>query len=147
MDDAPLSTPPDKDDVNLRRLEIAHWVFAGFSGIQLLLILWLASIYFRLGMLETRPESGPAYQKAASSLLFLSILPTIMLTLNLLSAFFIRRRQCRVFSLSVAVIDCLFFPLGLIPAIPTLVLLYKEPIIAKYRADGAVARRPGPGSV
>ena len=52
---------------------------------------------------------------------------------NLLSAQYIKRRKYRIFSIVVACVDCISFPLGTILGVLTMVVLLRDSVIEYYK--------------
>jgi hypothetical protein len=128
-----------KDQDQIRLLSVFHYVSSGLSllGIG---FLFVHHLFFSKFM------DNPAMWKAANHqappkeffqiFIWFYILGAIWFlassVLNLISGFFLQKRQHRTFSLVVAGINCLHFPLGTTLGVFTFIVLMRDSVRVSY---------------
>ena len=127
----------DEDHLNL--LSIFHFVGAGLA---LLGILFLLAHFMFMHFIFTNPEvwkdqkGGPPPTAFFGIFIIFYVIGAIYLvacgTLNLMSGLFLRERKHRTFSMVVAGINCLHFPLGILLGVFTIVVLCRESVRRLY---------------
>ena len=127
----------DEDHLNL--LAIFHFVVA---AMMLLGILFLFVHYTMMHFVFANPDlwkdqkGGPPPEAILNILIIFYVIGgAFMLVigiLNVMSGLFLRGRKNRTFSLVVAGIDCLQFPLGTILGVFTFVVLFRDSVRALY---------------
>jgi len=128
------------DDSHLKLLCIFHFIFAGlaFMGILFLLVHFTIFHAFLENPKFSQNQKGlpPAEFFAIFKwfyLIFGSWL-SISIVLNVISAFFLRMRKHRIFSLVVAGINCIHVPFGTVLGVFTIIVLMQESIQESYGA-------------
>lgn len=138
------TTPPpipthDKDTEHLRLLVIFHYIWAGLAGFCGCGGISLHYALMRcLFTLPAKPGQAQLPEELLAILPIFYVIPAMFMsvgiTLNLLSAYFISRRQNRTFSIVVAGMNCLQVPFGLALGVFTLIVLLRDPVRATYAA-------------
>lgn len=138
----PPPIPPQSrhsvDAGHLDLLAILHFVLAGFSA------LGLGFMFFHWLLMKTMlsdprawQSDGPPPETILSAMFCLYLLMGMVLLIaglvNLLSGLFIRKRRHRLFSIVVAGMNCMAFPLGTALGGFTLVVLLRESVRERYR--------------
>jgi hypothetical protein len=130
----------DADHVKL--LSIFHFVGAGLGLLGILFVLGhyaiFSTIFSNPKMWENQKQGPPPpeifamfkWMYLAFGLWFFT-----SLTLNLISAFCLRARRARTFSLVVAAINCLHIPLGTVLGVFTLIVLVRDSVRELYEAE------------
>ncbi len=126
---------------NLRTLEILHYVYGAFEALGALVIF----IVFNTmgGFLQSdfvAQQSGEAAPAVVGSVMgamgwAIGLFVLFFAVLNIISARNIGKRKGRVFSMVVAGIDCLSFPLGTALGVFTLIELSKEDVKQLYSGE------------
>lgn len=126
---------------NLRTLEILHYVYGAFEalGALVIFILFNAIGGFMQSDFVAR-ESGEAAPAVVGSVMgamgwAIALFVLFFAVLNIISARNIGKRKGRVFSMVVAGIDCLSFPLGTALGVFTLIELSKEDVKQLYSGE------------
>ena len=130
------------DAEHVRLLAIFHFVSAGFSLLGVL----FSSLYLVLfQVIFSNPQAFAQSQQGAPPEEFVTFLRwftgsfivwfLVSCVGNLLSAFFLRARRHRTFSMVVAGINCLHIPLGTILGVFTLVVLGRESVRKLYMSS------------
>lgn len=167
----PLNPPPlqhmpyaqvrvaNTDVEHLKLLSIFHFIGGGLT----LLFGCVFIIHIAMGIVALNdgfgapPAATPAGTAPANSnappewfgWLFIGIGSTMMLlgwtlgSLTIYSGFCLRKRRRRVFSMVVAGINCIHFPLGTLLGVFTIIVLVRESVKALYQSE-AEARHGGP---
>lgn len=131
------------DRENLKLLAIFHFVGAGFALFGLLMIY----VHYRMfSDVVTNPqlwqrEGAPPMPAMPVDMLAIMKWVYIVLAalivgsglLNLLVALALRRRTLRVFSIVVAAVNCLYFPLGTALGVFTIIVLSRESVRQLYQ--------------
>jgi len=131
------------DADHLRLLAIFHFIAAGFA---LLAILFLWGHYTLMHMFMSNPKMWtPRTQQGPDPAEFFAMFRWIYAfialwlvasgALNLISAFCLRARKCRTFSIVVACINCLYMPLGTILGVFTILVLARDTVREVYEAQ------------
>jgi hypothetical protein len=129
----------DSDHLNL--LSIFHFVGAGFAVLGILFLLVHFAIFHTVfanpKMWESQKGSPPPAEFFSIFKWFYLILGLWFLgscALNLISAFCLRARKARTFSLIVAGINCLHMPLGTVLGVFTIIVLIRDSVRQLYEA-------------
>jgi len=132
------------DEEHLKLLVIFHRIY----GILVIAFSLLGFLYFLLFnfLLSfsknysrfTNEINFQALPQEFLNLFLIIIVVVIIISLtigvcNLLSAQYIKKRKLRIFSIVIACIDCLSFPLGTILGVMTLVVLSRNSVIEFYK--------------
>ncbi|HTR44037.1 MAG TPA: hypothetical protein VMH87_20680 [Pseudomonadales bacterium] len=127
----------DEDHLNL--LSIFHFVGAGLA---LLGILFLLAHFMFMHFIFMNPEiwknqkDGPPPAAFLGIFIIFYVIGGIFLVvcgvLNLMSGLFLRQRKNRTFSMVVAGINCLHFPLGILLGVFTIIVLCRESVRRLY---------------
>jgi len=130
-----------KDGEHVKLLSIFHFVVAGFAffGLAFLILHFLMmSFFLSPEFWKTQKNATPPPRELLHVFIFLYIFIGAWLmasgVLNVLSAFFLRQRQHRVFSLIVGGLNCLHIPLGTILGIFTILILSRDSVCQAYEA-------------
>ncbi len=131
----------DEDHLNL--LSIFYFVSAGLSFFG---ILALFADYVFLHFFFSNPvfmgnqKGGPPPEAVFGFFLvffmFFGALLVLLAILNVMTGFFLRERKHRTFSLVIAAIDCMQFPLGTALGVFTIIVLSRESVRKLYEANG-----------
>jgi uncharacterized membrane protein YozB (DUF420 family) len=131
----------DEDHLNL--LSIFYFVSAGLS---LLGILALFADFVFLHFFFSNPafmgnqKGGPppvaVFRFFLVFFVFFGALLVLLAILNVMSGFFLRERKHRTFSLVIAAIDCMQFPLGTALGVFTFIVLTRESVRKLYETPG-----------
>jgi hypothetical protein len=131
----------DIDANHLKLLSIFHFVGAGLAvlGIGFLFMHYtILSTVFSNPKFFQNQNQGPPPAEIFAMLkwlyLGLGLWFFSSLVLNLISAFFIRARKNRTFSLVVAAINCLHIPLGTVLGVFTSIVLIRHSVSELYNA-------------
>jgi peptidoglycan biosynthesis protein MviN/MurJ (putative lipid II flippase) len=129
----------DSDHLNL--LAIFHFVGAGFAVLGILFILVHFAVFHTVmanPKIWENQKSGPPpaeffaifkWMYLVFGLWFLS-----SCVLNLISAFCLRARKARAFSMVVAGINCLHVPIGTVLGVFTIIVLVRDSVRQLYEA-------------
>lgn len=129
------------DVAHLRLLSVFHFVGAGLGllglGILVLQYVFFGSVMANPEVWENGSGDGPPPEQFVAFMQFFIVLIgfLVLATMvgNLLSAIYLRRRRHRVFSLVIAGINCLQFPLGTALGIFTFIVLLRDSVRALYQ--------------
>jgi hypothetical protein len=129
----------DSDHLDL--LAIFHFVGAGFAVLG---ILFLLAHYAFLHMFFANPKMWEHQKGGPPPAEFFAIFKWFYLVfaiwffcsfaLNLISAFCLRARKYRTFSMVVAGIDCLHMPFGTVLGVFTIIVLIRDSVRQLYEA-------------
>ena len=133
------------DQEHMRLLGILHFVGAGLA---LLGILFLLLHYTIMHAVMTNPalwanqkQSGPPPEQIFSMLKWFYLVAAIWFVasgiLNIISGFCLRARKNRTFSLVVAGVNCVHFPLGTALGVFTFIVLLRDSVRESYEAASA----------
>jgi hypothetical protein len=131
----PAWGPQDESHLNL--LSIFYFIFGGLGllGGGFLAVHYLIMNAFMTGRFG--PQTGP--QPPQEFFLIMQVMYVVMGFLlvvgtaaNLASGLFLRRRRHRIFSMVVAGLNCLQFPLGTALGVFTFIVLLRESVRAGY---------------
>lgn len=141
----PIPGPPseavqrERDREHIKLLVIFHYVFAGFAVLG---ILFLAVHYAVMSAVFMNPEmwkeaeGGPPPEQIIPLIRVFYVAAGLAIigfcAVNVLSAVCMRRRRHRVFSLIVAGLNCLNFPLGTTLGVFTIIILVRPTVLAAY---------------
>jgi len=135
---APPTAPSSKDAEHLRLLTVFHYVLAGLSvlgiGILCLHFVVMHAIFANPEIWKNSKNPPPPELFAIFKWVYLfggAFLVTAG-TLNVLSAFFLRKRRHRMFSLVVTGLNCLQIPFGTVLGVFTIVVLSRESVRETY---------------
>jgi len=132
------------DDKDIKVLSILHLVFSGF-----MLFSFLVTTLQRR-MINSFPASeafSPINGGSGSSqtpgvfsmfsniIWFMGLFFICMFVANMASAYFMRSRLYRTFSVVIAGLNCLFVPVGTALGIYTLMVMHRDPVISLYSMD------------
>jgi hypothetical protein len=127
----------DEDHLNL--LGIFHFVGAGLA---LLGILFLLAHFMVMHFIFMNPELWKDQKGGPPPAAFFGIFIIFYIAggafllacgiLNLMSGLFLRERKNRIFSMVVAGINCLHFPLGILLGVFTIIVLCRESVRRLY---------------
>ncbi len=140
--------PPPDDASQLRLLTILHYVMAGLA---VLMLGFLLMHFLVLNFVFSNPEMWkqakhpPPKEIFVFFKLFYIVGATLIIAVgvaNLLSAFYIRDRKNRLFSLILAGINCMHFPLGTGLGVFTFIVLLRPSVIHAY--ESSRDKLPGP---
>ena len=130
----------DRD--NLKLLTVLHYVAAGFAVIGLL---FLFMHWFMLSTMFGNPEFAKGAKGAPPPAEFFALFKWFYLFMgtmlvagglgNLLSAGFIKARRHRTFSLIIAGVNCMAFPIGTALGVYTFVVLLRDSVQELYEAS------------
>lgn len=143
-----LPPVPNKDASNLRLLAIFHYILAGlavpFLGFLALHYTMMRMVFGNPKMWENQKNPPPFNPEEFFGFfqwiyLFAAVVILAGSILTFISGRFIARRTHRTFSLVMAGLNCLHFPLGIALGVFTLVVLTKESVARLY----AEAEAPG----
>ncbi len=130
-----------KDDKDVKVLTILHLVFSGFMLFSFLVTTLQRRMIdtFPVGdafsPLNGKAESSqaPAVFSTFSSIIwFMGIFFICMFVANIASAYFMRSRLYRTFSVAIAGLNCFFVPVGTALGIYSLMVLHRDPVISSY---------------
>lgn len=129
--------PMTKDDDQLNLLSILHFVFSGFS------LFSFAITVIQRRMINGMPNpSGFGDSRMSDTFSFFSNLIWLiglfflcMFAANIASAYFIGKRRNRSFSLVVAGINSLHFPIGTALGVFCIVVLQKDTVRSLYESN------------
>ena len=130
------------DADHLKLLAVFHFVLASLSlvGLVFLFLHWffLHSILGNPEMLKNA-KSGPPPEAFFAIFRWIYVFMGTFIVAagigNLLSGWFILKRQARTFSMVVAGLDCLCFPFGTALGVVTLMVLLRESVREVYEAS------------
>lgn len=138
MPDIPQTTQEIVENERLNLLAIAHYVFGGLSALLSCVLI----IHFFLGLfIATAPhafgggnQGPPTFVGILMSLFSACIMVAGWLYggLTIFSGLSIKRRQRRIFSLVMAVFNCLSIPFGTVLGVCTILLLTRESVKRQY---------------
>jgi hypothetical protein len=138
----------DIDANHLKLLSIFHFVAAGLAvlGIGFLFLHYtiLSNVFSNPKFFQNQQQGPPPAQMFAILKWFYLAFGLWFfgsLVLNLISAFFIRVRKNRTFSLVVAAINCLHIPLGTVLGVFTIIVLIRQSVSEVYRTQQSPALR------
>lgn len=142
-----MATPEEQHTfrIFLRILSVAQLVLAVIAGAALVLIWMSHEETVRWAANPYRAADLTALQSYRPAFILLAVLSVIVLVGSVVSGVCIWRQRGRGFSLSVAVVSLLMFPVGTVIGLATLIALGQKPIRALY--DARLAAQGGPGAV
>ena len=132
------------DEEHLKLLVLFHRIY----GIIVIVFSFLGIGYYMLFSFIFRLSQNSSHFALANSIqappeeimhIFMIIIGAFILiglitgVCNLISAQFIKRRKYRIFSIVVACVDCISFPLGTILGVMTMVVLLRNSVIEFYK--------------
>ena len=128
----------DADQLNL--LAIFHFVGVGLAVLGILFLLahytFMHAIFANPEMWKNQKQSGPSPQQIFDILKWFYLAGAVWFVtsgvLNLISGLRLRARKGRTFSLVVAGMNCLHFPLGTVLGIFTIIILSRESVREVY---------------
>lgn len=130
----------DADHLNL--LAIFHFISAGFACLGLVFLFGHYMLFHTMmtnpQMWKTSPQAPDPAQFFAVFRWFYVVFGTWLVAsglLNLISAFCLRRRTHRTFSIVVACINCIYMPLGTILGAFTIIVLVRDTVRELYEAQ------------
>jgi peptidoglycan biosynthesis protein MviN/MurJ (putative lipid II flippase) len=130
-----------KDGEHLKLLSIFHFVVAGFAflGMAFLILHYLLmSFVMSPEFWKSQKNATPPPKEFLQYFIYFYIFIGAWLmaggVLNVLSAFFLRQRKHRLFSLIVGGLNCLHIPLGTILGIFTILILSRDSVCQAYEA-------------
>ena len=137
-----LSNLQKRDAEHLQLLSIFHFVMAGLALLGILFLLChyaiFSTVFNNPKMWQNQKDGPPPAEFFAAFKWLYLFFGTGMLacgSLNLLSGFSLRARKRRMFSLVVAGINCLMFPLGTALGVFTIIILQRDSIRELYEDD------------
>ena len=151
MPSPPPPPLPDPDRDHLRLLSIFHYVLA---GIDLLGLAVLVGHYALMGLIFSNSaawesaKNPPPFEPRDFMGVMLGFYVVIgalvvgMTVLTLLSGIFIARRRNRMFSMTIAGINCLSFPFGTALGAFTLIVLMRDRVERLYRESSSGVAQP-----
>ena len=143
-----MATPEEQRTflVFLRILSAAQWVIAVIAGAALVLVWMTHGEIARLAANPNRAADLTALQSYRPAFVLLAVIAAIALVGSVVSGVCIWRQRGRGFSLGVAAVCLLLFPVGTVIGLATLIALAQKPIRALYNARVAVKAKPGAAS-
>lgn len=145
-----MSTPPalpqhqqQIDDGHIKLLAVFHFVLGGMSllGLGFLLLHWfiMETVFSNPEMWKHQPGGPPPEQFLAIFkvfkwfYLFGGVCIVAAGIANVLSGIFLKTRRHHMFSLVVAGLNCMFFPLGTALGVFTFIVLLRESVKSAYQ--------------
>ncbi|HET7558140.1 MAG TPA: hypothetical protein VFK08_08725 [Rhodanobacteraceae bacterium] len=132
------------DADHLRLLAIFHFIAAGFALLGLL-FLWGHYTLMHVFMSDPKMWTSPHVRQGPDPAEFFAMFRWFYVVmglwffasgvLNLISAFCLRARRCRTFSIVVACINCLYMPLGTILGVFTILVLARDTVREAYETQ------------
>ena len=133
--------------VFLRFLSVAQWAMTAVAAAALVLVRMMYQEMARLAASPNRAADLTALQSYRLAYVALAGVSAIALVGSIVSGVCIWRQRGRGFSLGVAVVCLLLFPVGTVIGLATLITLAQKPIRALYDARLAAKAKPGaPGA-
>lgn len=130
------------DARHIKLLAIFHFVGAGLSALKMLfLILHFSMMSFVFSEPEIFGQNkGPHPPKELIVMMsgvyvLIGIFTLISLALEAISGYFLWHRKHRMFSMAVAIFNCLSFPLGTVLGVFTLIVLMRNTVIELYEGS------------
>ncbi|HZR18182.1 MAG TPA: hypothetical protein VFE51_12890 [Verrucomicrobiae bacterium] len=130
------------DADHLKLLSIFHFVGAGLALLGILFVLGhftiMSAVFSNPKVWENQKQGPPPAEILAIMKWFYLAFGLWFLTsaiLNLVSAFCLRARRARTFSLVIAAINCLHIPLGTVLGVFTLIVLVRDSVRELYEAE------------
>ena len=126
----------DKDQIKL--LAVFHFVVSGFAvlGIGFLFLHYMFLSKFLTNPAMWKGQNNAPPQEFFKFFVWFYILAGVWFVissiLNVISGFFLLKKQHRMFSLVVAGLNCLHIPLGTLLGIFTLIILMRDSVRALY---------------
>ena len=130
------------DEQHLKLLAVFHFIVAGllFAGIGFLVLhfVFMNMIFTNPDIWKTSPNPPPPEVFAILKFVyvFIAIFLIGALVANLLSGFYLGARKNRLFSLMVAGLNCLQFPLGTVLGVLTILVLVRDSVRELYDEAG-----------
>ena len=139
-----MATPEEQRTflVFLRLLSMAQGVMAVIAGAALVLVWMTHEETARLATNPNRAADLTALQSYRPAFVVLAVVSAIALVGSVVSGVCIWRQRGRGFSLGVAVVCLLLFPVGTVIGLATLIALAQKPIRALYDARVAPTAKP-----
>jgi hypothetical protein len=134
--------PPTQDEEHLKLLALFHYIVAGLGALFACLPLIHVAIGVTMimnpsimngGQQSTPPPAAFGYLFAGMGALFV-LLGWAAAICTFISGRYLARRRCRIFSIVVAAILCMFFPFGTVLGVFTIIVLSKESVRRLYEA-------------
>ncbi|HET7535156.1 MAG TPA: hypothetical protein VFJ90_01785 [Candidatus Didemnitutus sp.] len=132
------------DAEHLKLLAIFHYVGAGFAVIALLFLFAhysFVNFFFNNPRMWKGQKGGPPPAEIFAVFRWFYLLGAVWFfasgVMNLVSAQCLRNRKHRVFSLTVAGINCVYMPLGAVLGVFTIVVLARESVRELYEAPAS----------
>ena|ERR1019366_1592805 len=126
----------------LRILAVAQWVMTVIAGAALVLVWMMHEETARLAANPYRAADLTALQSYRPAFVALAVVSATALLGSIVSGVCIWRRRGRGFSLGVAVVCLLLFPVGTVIGLATLIALAQKPIRALYDARLVAKAKP-----
>ena len=136
---AVMPDPRKADDDHLKLLAVFHFVFAG------LVLLGLAFLGAHYAIMSTvldpdfvvhQKNANPPPEELFDMLLWFYLIGAMMITAqgvaNLISGFYLRKKKHRIFSMIVAGVNCLQFPIGTTLGVFTFIVLVRDSVREAY---------------
>ena len=137
-----LPALPSQDAEHLKLLAIFHYVMAGFSILGLAFLAlhywFMQSMFASSHTLESAHNAPPPWALNFFTVFYLvgGLALVAAGVMNFLSAVYMGARRHRVFSLIVAGLNCLSFPLGTALGVFTIVVLCRDSVRVAYLPHG-----------
>ena len=127
------------DADHLKLLAVFHYVLAGFAVVGLLFLFLHWAMFNAFASIPMKDgQSGPPPEFFSIFIWFYLFFGTVIVAsgaANLISGRCIQQRRGRIFSLVVAGMNCLCFPLGTVLGVFTFVLLLRDSVTQIYEAN------------
>jgi hypothetical protein len=131
------------DEEHLRLLSLFHYIKGGITvGFSFFGLLYFVGIVFmmKVGSRENyRPNNFPT-EFFSYLVVIVGVIVTFILVfgiLQLLSAYYMRRGQNRIFSFVIGIIECLEIPYGTILGVVTIIVLSRYSVKQRYEEKSA----------
>jgi hypothetical protein len=132
-----------RDAEHLKLLSIFHFILAGFCflGIAFVALHYaFMRVFFMNPEIWKNQKGGPPPAEFFKIFIWIYLFAVVVLVaasaLNLLSAIFLRQRRHRMFSLVIAGLNCLQFPLGTALGVFTIIVLSRASTHELYETNG-----------
>jgi hypothetical protein len=134
--------PPTQDEEHLKLLALFHYIVAGLGALLACFPLIHVAIGVMMilnpsvmngGQQSTPPPAAFGYLFAGMGALFV-LVGWAAAVCTFISGRHLARRRCRVFSLVVAAILCMFVPFGTVLGVFTIIVLCRESVKRLYEA-------------
>jgi heme/copper-type cytochrome/quinol oxidase subunit 3 len=141
------------DAEHLRLLAVFHFVGAGLAALALCFLaahyLLFRTFFANPGMwVNQRNVPPPPLEVFSFFRWFYAIFGALLVAsgvVNILSAVYLRQRKNRTFSLIVAAMNCVHFPLGTTLGVFTFIVLLRPSVLRLYGAASGPDPAPAPG--